>query len=96
MSIKIGDFLFEGPFNEINNIEDYAGVYVIIDYRNNEYKLLDCGESLKIKSRILNNCKNNIWDKCAQGELMYAVFYTAERFEVEKKIRNKFFLPCSV
>ena len=52
MSIKLGKYSFTGPVESIDEIRDRSGVYVIVCKKDNEFFLLDVGESIKLRTRI--------------------------------------------
>ena len=99
MSISVGDYVFEGPYNSTENLKNNSGVYVIVCKRWEEYYLIDVGESKEVKNRIENHDRVECWKKNCDSELMVAVLYTPNkqkhgRMEIEQEIRNIYDIPC--
>lgn len=101
MSMTIGEYSFEGPYTNTNQLEDSSGVYAIHCLRNDKYILIDVGESATVKSRVENHDRANCWRRNCSGTLTVSVFYTphlqqAGRREIEQRIRDQFNPPCGV
>lgn len=97
--INIGTYQFEGPYEDAAKLEDRSGVYAILDYRGNEYRLLDCGESSTVKTRVAGHDRRPCWIRNSIGRLCYAVYYTPNlqqsgRMEVEQAIRKQYNPTC--
>lgn len=97
--VKIADYEFEGYYKDTNSLQDKSGVYVILCYRNNEYYVTDVGESGEVKTRVENHDRADCWKKNCSGSRVYAVKYTPnakqeERKIIEKNIREKYDPPC--
>ena len=101
MSIKIGDYNFEGPYSSTTLLEDKAGVYAIIDARPTENILVDIGESANVKSRVENHDRSDCWKRNSAGQLQAAVMYTPNlyqegRMRIEQEIRNQYTIACGI
>lgn len=99
MPIDISDYSFSGPYTETSSLEGKPGVYLILDCFDNEYFIVDIGESAKVRNRVENHDRKDCWDKKIIGEIMYAVLYTPNipqsgRVEIEQSIRSKLAVPC--
>jgi hypothetical protein len=99
MSIKIGRYVFTGPFTSAESLEDKSGIYVILCSKDSQYNPIDCGESATVKTRIENHDRANCWKRNCTGTLCVAVLYTpnlqsAGRVAVEQEIRGKYRFPC--
>lgn len=100
MTVELGGYYFTGPFLSTSSLEDRAGVYAILDrHSDNNYYVLDIGESAKVKTRIENHDRFNSWIRLREGVLMFAVYYTPNipqlgRIEIEGTLRRKFNPPC--
>ncbi len=98
MNIEITGYNFEGPFKSTTNFKDQSGVYVILckNAGNNEYEVIDVGESGQIKTRVEDHGRENCWkERCLNLE--FAAYYiTGEnaRRNVEKEIRQEYTPPC--
>lgn len=99
MSILIGTYPFEGPFNSTEHLENKSGVYVILcSIAGNNY-VIDIGESSEVKNRIENHDRSDCWDKQCNGLLFVCVYYTpnqqqAGRKIIEQELRRIYNPPC--
>ena len=99
MTLKVADYSFEGPYASADDLEDRSGVYVVVDSTAGEYRLIDCGESATVKTRIATHDRADCWERNRSGTLMFAVRYTpnlqqAGRREIESEIRDAYDFPC--
>ncbi|MCG8427180.1 MAG: hypothetical protein MI754_07485 [Chromatiales bacterium] len=98
MSIKIGNYNFEGPHNITNYLENRSGVYVVLARSsiNHSWNVVDIGESTHIRNRIENHDRNYCWKKQGFTSLAIAVNYCTEgeRMRIEKELRTHFDPPC--
>lgn len=95
MIIKLGKYSFTGPFESNDKIKDRSGVYAIVCKVDNEYFLLDVGESLKLRARIENHYKKECWTKNSNGQLTIYAHYTPflnqqGRIRIEQELRELF------
>lgn len=70
----------------------------MLHYKEGKCYLLDIGESSQMKKGIEEHDRKE-WEKNAQGEIDYSVYYTpdlkkAGRKEIEAEIRATFRPPC--
>jgi len=99
MTISIGNYTFQGPFNSTNPLEDRSGVYAIHCLREGKYHLIDIGESHEVKNRVENHDRISCWKRECSGRLVYSVYYTPNlqqsgRMKIEQEIRDKYNPPC--
>lgn len=99
MSIKIGRYMFQGPYNSSDSLEDKSGVYVILCSTNSSYESIDCGESAAVKSRVESHERKSCWNRNCNATLKVAVLYTpnlqsAGRMAIEQEIRGAYRFPC--
>lgn len=100
MSIRIGNYEFDGPYSSLENLEDRSGIYSILCQRNGEYNLIDVGESATVKTRVANHERNICWRRNCQSTPVVAVYYTPNlqqqgRMAIEQKIRGYYNgIPC--
>ena len=103
MSITIGNYSFEGPFNNASYLKDKPGVYAILCRNNGKYHPVDLGESETVKSRVENHDRLSCWKRNCNGNgtLTVAVLYTSNgqqntpnRQQIEQEIRNQYNFPC--
>lgn len=96
MTVKIGDYDFEGPFESTAAIEDKPGIYAVLHFKEGDYYLLDVGESSQIKNEIEEHDREE-WENNSKGKIEYSAFYTPrleedDRREIEERIRMMYAL----
>ena len=91
MSIKIGNYTFEGPFSSTSSLEDRSGVYAILDDDNRK---IDIGESHEVRTRVENHERKSCWEENNYSK--YAAYYTSEanRKRIESELRDQYNPPC--
>jgi hypothetical protein len=101
MSITLSSYKFDGPYKSAASLADRSGVYAILTpTTSSRYKIVDVGESAKVKTRVENHDRAPCWRRNANsGGLYYAVRYTpglqqAGRQAIEQKIRKQYGPPC--
>ena len=99
MTVEIAGYTFNGPYTSTDSIGDKSGVYVVASETEDEYYLIDVGESAEVKSRLDTHERKDCWKEECKGTLTYFIKYTpnlqqAGRMEIEQKIRDKFDPPC--
>lgn len=99
MSIAIGKYQFDGPYDNTGSLQDRSGVYVVLCHRDKENFVIDVGESAHVKTRVENHDREDCWERNCTGELTVAVLYTpnlqsAERVAIEQEIRRQYNPPC--
>ena len=99
MSVKMGEYLFEGRFASTDDLKERAGVYAILCRMNDTNYLIDVGEAGKVKSEISSHERGDCWNRYCEGELFYVVHYTPGmrengRAEIEQEIRGQYKVPC--
>lgn len=99
MTITIGDYTFEGPYTNTSSLKDNSGVYAIHCNRDENYYLIDVGESSTVKSRVDNHDRADCWKNNCSGTLTVSVLYTPNkqqggRMEIEQELRNQYNPPC--
>lgn len=52
VSILIGQYEFDGPFDNVNDLSDLPGLYAILHYEDEEYSLIQIGQSESIRDCI--------------------------------------------
>ena len=102
--MKICDLDFGGPHN-IDTTEipaNRAAVYVIICALSGKNHVMDVGESGEVGVRIADHERRPCWRRnCTGGLSVYlrympssAGYTSADRRELERKIRNRYSPPC--
>lgn len=100
MSITIGKYQFEGPYDSADKLQDHSGVYVILCFTDQvKSHVIDVGESAKVQERVAGHDRQDCWKRNCNGTLKVAVLYTpnlqsAGRGEIEQELRTKYNPPC--
>jgi len=100
MSIKIGNYTFDGPYTTPDKLEDRSGIYAILCQKDgNNYRLIDVGESANVKTRVETHDRKDCWKRNCNGTLTFAVYYTPGlqqpgRMAIEQEIRKQYDPPC--
>lgn len=99
MSIKIGNYTFEGPYSSTNSLEDRSGIYAILCKSANKNTVVDVGESATVKSRVETHDRSSCWSRKCTGKLCVAVLYTPNkqqsgRMQIEQELRDIYDPPC--
>ena len=90
--LKVGGYVFEGPFSNARYLKNRSGVYLILCRRGKEYDLIDAGEAAHVKRGINKSERKTYWDKRCKTSLGFAVLYTekSKRAQIEKEIRHQY------
>ena len=96
---EIGGYIFEGPFDTPLELEDHPGVYVILDVKGSDRRVIDVGEASAVMSRVKNHERKVSWVQRCRGTLKVAVHYThpahpAARRQIKDDLVNCFGPPC--
>lgn len=101
MSINLAGYRFAGSYSSTGSLANRSGVYAILTPTySNRYRVVDVGESAKVKSRVETHDRKSCWQRNANsGELRYAAYYTpglqqAGRQAIEQKVRKRYRPPC--
>jgi hypothetical protein len=99
MAIRLGNYSFTGPFESIDDINDWSGIYAIVCNVDQENFLLDVGESSKLRTRIENHDKKDCWINHCKGQLKIYIHYTLllkqpGRILIERVLREHFQPDC--
>ena len=73
MSISIGKYEFDGPFKSIDELKEKPGLYAVLRFEHDEYKLVHVAQAHNIKERIE---LSPITDTSAGGTVVLAACYT--------------------
>ena len=99
MSIKIGNYTFDGPYPSTDKLEDRSGVYAIFCQKDGKNWLIDVGESANVKTRVETHDRKDCWKRNCTSTLSVAVYYTpgmqqTGRMAIEQEIRKQYDPPC--
>lgn len=92
MSITLGRYEFEGPFS-IDDVENRAGIYVILNTEQAEVDLLELGEAREIKSTLKRRHPVQ-WQQNSASSAEIYIHYTPavlddRRRAIEREIRQE-------
>jgi hypothetical protein len=85
MSIQIKDYSFEGLYSSPSHLEEKPGVFVVLCQKYEKNEIVDIGESENVKSRVEDNERSSCWIRNCESRLAYAVLYTSDLTEKERK-----------
>ena len=100
---NIDGLLFEGPYDDTNQVRNLSGVYFICSYMGGDimnlknFNVLDVGESGRLRDRLTNHPRSECWKKYSNGGTVVAFIHLANepsRMDVENTLRGKYNLPC--
>ncbi len=80
--------------DELDKVEDRAGVYVVLDVRRGgRLRVLDVGESARVRSRLAAHDRKREWLQKANGEPQVMILYTPYRKrqgrrQIERALRS--------
>ena len=98
MSIDIGVYNFEGPFDSTSGLKNESGVYAILGRHsiNDCWDIIDIGESGDVKSRVENHDREDCWNAQGYTSLSYAAYYCPKLSRIigEGSLRREFNPPC--
>ncbi len=97
MTIQIGKYNFEGPFESTSALREQSGVYAILGGNGNgTWKVIDIGESQGVRSRVESHDREDCWKRQRHPRLAYAAYYcnAQERMRIEQELRAQFNPPC--
>ncbi len=97
MGVEIGRYVFDGPFINVESLEDKSGVYAILrPSANGNYDVIDIGESHAVRKRLKNHDRAFCWLQFCGNAPYYAVYYTEEfaRKQIEHELRIIYNPPC--
>ena len=99
MAFEFLGYQFDGAYQSPDSLEAKAGVYVVWSRCDEEWTVLDVGESEDVRSRIKNHDRKDCWEEHSPCEIYYSAVYTIEpqktaRTEIEQRIRRLAKPPC--
>jgi hypothetical protein len=97
VTIKIGNYNFEGPYSNEWQLKDQSGVYAILGGNGSEsWKVVDIGESEQLRTRVAGHDRSDSWKRQRHATLACAALYCSaqDRMRVEKELRGQFNPPC--
>lgn len=90
MGFERWGYKFEGAWSDPNKLELRSGVYVIWCKLDENWTILDVGESGDVKARVLNHDRSDCWTRNCRGTIYYSVTYTPNQQQAGRKIIETF------
>lgn len=92
-------YQFDGAYNSPDSLESNPGVYIIWCICEDEWQVIDVGESNDVKDEIKNHERKPCWEKHCPFEIYFSATYTPnlpqpERLRIEDRIRKLTNPPC--
>jgi len=72
MSILIGKYEFDGPYNDVNDLQEKEGLYAVLHQEGEDYELIHLSHADNVRERI----ELLPSEKARQGQVLLAAFYT--------------------
>lgn len=97
MAFKILSYAFTGPLPHLDELQDTAGVYVILGTNYDEWHIVDVGEAAAVKTEVNDNGRVDCWKEQNYANVAVAVLYEnalGEREKIAREIRQHFNPPC--
>lgn len=99
MSFERWGYTFEGAFTDPASLGPRSGVYVIWCKEDDNWNVLDVGESHDVQNRVVNHDRKDCWERNCTGIIYYSATYTPNlqqsgRQQIEQEIRNVTNPPC--
>ncbi len=98
MTIRIGEYKFEGPYWDTRDIHAWcSGVYVILGKDGDtSWEVLDIADCKYLREFIETNNRRYRWPRFGHSELAVAVLYMPQgiREKITKELRAVYDPPC--
>jgi hypothetical protein len=78
MSVLIGSWEFEGPYNELAELRSEPGIVALLANTNDELELIGIEESESVKDYLEKKKKNGLGRKNTSHSFATAVYYCSD------------------
>lgn len=85
MSLLIGKYEFEGPLVNRKGIKEEPGIYAVLSFSNQDYELVEMGESGNLQSSLVDQEKLEYWQSKSIGMLTFSVHYSPRLQQTKRK-----------
>lgn len=94
----LGRFYFDGPFSNLAQINDFGGLYAVLDEAG---AVIDIGESGQLRTRLRSHDRIPCWQAHSNGRYWVYILYTPNkstefRLDIERSLRARYNPPCGV
>src|SRR5580693_9050310 len=100
MSIKVGEYLFEGSYMAPGDLRNKPGLFLVTEFLKGRHRILDLDEAAEVRKAVEFHGRRDCWlQKSEKYELRVSVLYTpgltpGQRAALEKKLRARLAPPC--
>ena len=99
MAFEFLGYQFDGAYKSADSLEARSGVYIIWSACEENWHVIDVGESDNVRERIKNHERKDCWVENSSCDIYYSATYTSNltkegRFQIEQKIRKLKNPPC--
>ena len=99
MKVKIGDYMFWGPYVFAHELESEPGVFIILDkdFEPKHWNILDVDCAANVRASIELHKRSACWKSHCSQLIAYAAYYCddQERKRVYGVIREQYCPPCN-
>jgi hypothetical protein len=101
MSLEIGWFSFDGPYDDESGLPDEAGVFAVLSQEEGgKYNLLDVDDGFNLRESALGHQRRECWQKEAGGPLRFLAYPLPDdtpeaREKIVKEVRMQYVMACS-
>lgn len=85
MSVAVGSYEFQGPYNGVTEVEDRAGVYAVVNCVGDEVLLLEVSHGSQMRQRLEDHPRLAAWRRYFSDTLGVLVHYTPQSSDSERK-----------
>jgi hypothetical protein len=99
VSVLLGKYTFFGIYRSTEDLDDYSGVYAVLNEKGAHLYLIDVGESSRVRTEIEGHHRKRCWNENRKGALAFAVYWTPnleqhDRKAIERELRDQYSVPC--
>mgnify|MGYP006308728751 FL=1 len=95
MSLEIGNYVFEGPYDSADALEHRSGLFVVFCRAEDDFRGLDCGSAADVAAAVTGHPRRDAWQTTCSGTVVFAVLYAEDDLElIEAGLRTQFKFPC--
>ena len=97
-TVKVAGYTVD-VYSRKKDLPEKSGVYVILCFNVNSYRVLDVGESVNVRERVLKHDREDCWKRNCKYKIKYGYVKGSrggaeDRRKIERKIRASEKPPC--
>jgi hypothetical protein len=81
MTITFGKTEFEGPLSRLDELNDEPGVYALLCFDGETFKVLDVQIATHVQTSVAKALAAKTWHDICQGKMRVAAFYTKDEHQ---------------